>query len=302
VGARVSTTPSATTAPASLAAANLVRLASWCLLIAVFLLCYGSTLSGLAVDWWNDPDYSFGLVAPFAIGYIIFLRRRSLLEDARLPDARAGLTIVACSQLLFLVGSVAAEFFLLRSSMVVLIVGAVLYLAGWNWLKRLLLPLLLLELCIPLPAVLLHRVSMPLQLISSSGAGVVLRGCGLPVYRSGNILELPHTILNVSEACSGMRSLASMVGLAIVLISSSQLAWWIRAIFVASAAVVAVAANTLRITGAGLLGEYVGRHATYGAWHSMEGWFVFVVSFVMLKTELAILHRFFDTDRQKVNV
>jgi exosortase len=198
-----------------------------------------------------------------------------------------------------LIGQLAAEFFLQRSSIVMLIAGAIVYLAGWRWLRVLLLPLLLLELCIPLPAVLWHQVSMPLQLVSSAGAAAVLRSCGLAVYRNGNILQLPHQKLNVIESCSGLRSLMSMIALALVLISSSRLTWWVRVGFVVSAAAVAVIANTLRISGTGLLGEYVGSHAIMGRWHLLEGWFVFVVAFLMLSAELGLLQRLQNANPQR---
>lgn len=287
----MSTNPSATTAPVLTTKGRFARLVGWCVLAAVFLLCYGGTLRGLVADWWVDPDYSFGLVAPLAVGYIVFSRRAWLLKHEPAPNVLAGLSVIVASQAMFLVGNLAADFFLERSSIVLLAAGAILYLAGWAWLRPLLLPLFLFELCIPLPAILLHQVSMSLQLISSSAAGTILRGCGIPVFRSGNILQLPHRSLNVVEACSGLRSLASMIALALLLISPSRLAWWARTAFVVSAAVVAVAANALRISASGLLAEYVGSHAISGGWHLLEGWFVFVVAFALLSAELAILRR-----------
>lgn len=275
------------------------HLAGSCVLAVAFFVCYSGTLLGLAADWWNDPNYSFGILTPFAIAYIVVLRRKSLMAEVSSPNTTAGLVLILLSQLMFLAGDLGAEFFLQRSSMVVLFAGTILYLVGWPTLKRLLLPLLLLELCIPLPSVLFQKISMPLQLVSSSGAGLILRSLGFSVYRNGNILELPHQTLSVGEACSGIRFLSSMLALALILISTSRLTWWVRASFVASAAVVAIAANALRITGAGLMGEYFGHHATYGVWHSMEGWFVFILSFSILSLELALLNRWMSANRQE---
>lgn len=272
-------------------------IACWLVLALVFLLCYGTTLRGLAMDWWTDPDYSFGLVTPVAIAYVVFGRRQSLRDTPLAPSTRAGLALVALSQLIFLAGYAAAEFFLQRSSMVVLFAGIILSVVGWGWLKRLVLPLCLLELAIPLPTVLLQSISMPLQLVASWGAEMLLRLIGLSVYRSGNILQLPHQLLNVSQACSGLRSLACLVALALVLVSLSRLQSWSRMLFVASAACVAILANALRVTGTGILSQYAGRSSIQGLWHSFEGWFVFVLSFLLLSAELLYLQRILTPSR-----
>ncbi len=263
----------------------------WFALALVFALCYGSTLIGLATDWWTDPDYSFGLFSPIAIAYVIWGRRDTLLETELKPDTRSGLALVFLSQVLFIAGYAAAEFFLQRSSMVVFFAGVVLCVAGWGWLRRLLLPLCLLQLCIPLPSIVLQHISMPLQLVSSWVAEVLLRLLGFSVFRNGNTLQLPHQLLNVSQACSGLRSLASMLALALVLVSSSRLRFGSRTFFVASAAFVAILANALRVTGTGVLSQWAGRSFIEGVWHSFEGWFVFVISFLILSAELSYMHR-----------
>jgi len=262
-----------------------------CLLAAAFLALYGLTLTTLVGDWWTDPDYSFGLIVPFVVAYIVYSRRRLVLDSAGRPNTLAGMSLILVSQLMFLAGFLGAEFFLQRSSIVVFGAGCAIYLGGWKKLRVLLLPLLLIELCIPLPSIVLQQLTMPMQLFASKTAETVLSTLGLSVYRSGNILQLQNQTLNVGEACSGIRSLSSLLSLAVILVSSSRLAWPIQIAFVTSAAGVAIVANALRVSGIGLLSEYCGRYATRGAWHWFEGWFVFIIAFLCLSVELAILRR-----------
>jgi len=279
---------------------NWQSIVCWSVLVALFLCLYASTLRGLIEDWWTDPDYSHGIVVPFVVAYIVF-RRREVLRQLRIqPRTGLALGAILMSQLIFLAGYFGAEFFLQRSSIVLFLAGMILLLLGWDYLRHLVLPLFLLELCIPLPAVLMNQITLPLQLIASSGSEVILRGCGIPVYRTGNILQMATQTLNVGEACSGIRSLVSLVTLAVIMVSFSRTHWLARVVFVASAAGVAIIANGLRVSGTGLLGYYLGQRFTVGSWHLMEGWFIFVVAFTMLSLELKLIE-WFSRDRVKAS-
>ncbi len=265
--------------------------ACWLLLAAVFAWLYGHTLHGLLDDWWNDPDYSHGLVVPFVALYVLY--RRSV-ELRRLPQVPAPVTaaiFLMASQLSYILGYFGAEFFLQRTSIVLFLCGAVLLLLGTQMLRAVAFPMLLLQLSIPLPAIIMMRITMPLQLTASAAAEMVLHLCRVPVYRSGNLLQMAQQTLNVAEACSGIRSLVSLITLAVILAGFSKLRWPLRLLLVVSAAPVAIVANAMRVSGAGLLSYYGSPALTRGLWHLMEGWMVFVVAFLLLSSELYFLNR-----------
>jgi len=270
---------------------NWQSIACWSVLSALFLLLYFSTLRGLLEDWWNDPDYSHGMIVPFVAAYIVFRRREVMLRLPRRPMLMPAMALIFVSQVVFLAGYFGAEFFLQRSSIVVFVAGMIVLLLGWNYLRHLLLPLLLLELCIPLPAVLMNQITLPLQLLASVGAEAVLRTCGVSVYRTGNLLQMARQTLNVAEACSGIRSLVSLITLAVIMVSFTRLHWLARIVFIFSAAGVAIIANGIRVSAAGLLGYYVGMRYTIGLWHLVEGWSVFVIAFLLLSGELKLMER-----------
>ena len=264
--------------------------AAYCLLLALlFVWLYGHTLHGLFDDWWNDPDYSYGLAVPLVVIYILYRRREKLRRLPRQP-ARAGAAIyLLLAQMSYLLGYFGAEFFLQRTSIVLLLCGTVLLLFGTQMLRSVAFPLLLLQLCVPLPALIMMRVTMPLQLIASAAAEKVLRLCLVPVYRTGNLLQMSQQTLNVGEACSGIRSLISLITLSVILAGFSKLRWPLRMVLVASAAPVAIVTNALRVSGAGLLSYYGSPALTHGLWHLMEGWLVFVTAFLLLSVELRLL-------------
>jgi exosortase len=118
----------------------------------------------------------------------------------------------------------------------------------------------------------------------------------IPVYREGNILQLPnHLLLNVTEACSGIRSLVTLVALAALITMLGQFQGtrlWVRMVFVLSAVPIALAANALRITGTGVLAFNFGQAAAEGFFHSFSGAFVFAFAFAALVIEMLFMQRF----------
>jgi exosortase len=116
------------------------------------------------------------------------------------------------------------------------------------------------------------------------------------VYREGNILQLPNgLLLNVTEACSGIRSLVSLIALAALTTMIPRfrsMRWWARIAFIVSSVPIALVANALRVTATGLLAFNFGVGAAEGFLHSFTGAFVFVFAFAALFIEMLILQRF----------
>ena len=265
--------------------------AAWLLLAVLILLLYSHILCALLDDWLHDPDYSHGIAVPFVAAYALYYRRTGLLCVPQKSAFMLGAAVLLISQASYLLGYFGAEFFLQRTSMVLLICGAILLLLGTQMLRALAFPLVLLQLSIPPPSIIMTRITLPLQLLSSASAEHFLRVCGVSVYRSGNLLQMPQQTLNVGEACSGIRSLVSMVTLAVIMAGFSRLRWPARVALVLSSAPVAIMANAFRVSGAGLLSYYGNPELTTGLWHQLEGWLVFVVAFAILSLELNLLNR-----------
>jgi exosortase len=96
------------------------------------------------------------------------------------------------------------------------------------------------------------------------------------------VIQLPTMSLEVVEACSGIRSLVSLITLATVysyLLERNKL---IRVLLVVSALPIAIAANGLRIMGTGLTGIYWSPDKAEGFFHEFSGWVIFVLSLLML--------------------
>lgn len=257
-------------------------------LLAVFLYLYAPILSGLIADWWDDPNYSHGFLVPLLSAYFAWQRREKLAQIA--PQTNWwGMVVLLGGLAVLLVGNIGAEYFLMRSSMIMVITGLVLYLCGLPYLRTLAFPIAFLLFMIPLPAIVLNKITFPLQLLAARLSTESLQFIGFPVYREGNIIFLPHTTLEVVEACSGIRSLVSLTALAVVFAYMTQRRVWKRVLLVISAIPIAIVANAFRIWGTGVLAHLYGTRVAEGFYHSFAGWMVFVAAFGMLLVEGVVI-------------
>jgi exosortase len=251
------------------------------LVCAAIVGVYLPVLSSLVRQWASDENYSHGfIIIPFAV-YFAWQRRRALSALPAQPSL-AGLVIVAGSLAIFLAGLLGAELFLTRISLIGVLAGSIWFLFGWRHVRLLAFPLLLLILMVPLPAMIFNQIAFPLQLFASRVGEGVLTMAGVPVVREGNVLELASTKLEVAQACSGIRSLVSLLTLGILLGKLTEPRMPVRVLLALLTVPVAIAANAARVAGTGLAANWIGPEAAEGFFHAFSGWLVFVAAFGLL--------------------
>jgi EpsI family protein len=182
---------------------------------------YGGVVAGLAAQWRHDENYSHGfLVVPFA-AYVAWTRRDAL-RRAPSSSTLGGLALLAISPLILTAGKLGAELFLTRLSLIGVLAGSIAFIWGRAHLRVLAFPVACLLFAVPLPAIIFNELTFPLQLIASTIGESVIQAVGIPVLREGNVLQLANRTLEVAEACSGIRSLSSLMMFAVVLGHFSQ--------------------------------------------------------------------------------
>ncbi len=305
------------------------------LAIAVALaFVYFSVLLKLGGDWWNDENYSHGLLIPFVIGYILWQERKRFSRARTQPAVWWGAIGVAISMLLLWAGTAGAELFAQRISLVLMIASVVIYFWGFRLMRLIAVPLSLLILAIPIPQIVFNRIAFPLQLFASRCAVAAMSFFGIPVLRQGNIIELmplgasEPKRLAVVEACSGIRSLMTLVTLAVVYayftkpksgVAQSSVCdspaepqtkvcatdgkpkfvehfksftLWRSLILVVAAVPIAILTNALRVSGTGVLAHYYGTRVADGFFHSFSGWVIYIAAAVLLFATGWVLDRF----------
>lgn len=244
-------------------------------------MLYAGMFQDLVRDWSHDDNYSHGfLIIPIA-AYLAWERRRALSE-APLTPSLAGLAGIAIGLLLLVAGVLGAELFLTRVSLLWVLAGTIVFTLGWRHLRIVAFPLAFLLLMIPIPAIIFNQIAFPLQLFASRVGAAGLGGLDIPVLREGNIIVLATMQLEVAEACSGIRSLISLLTLGIIVGYFMDARTWVRVTLALATIPIAVAANGLRVAGTGIAAHYYGAAAAEGFLHTFSGWVVFVVALVLL--------------------
>lgn len=291
------------------------------------LFLYANVLMKLGRDWWTDENYSHGLLVPFVIGFIVWTEFDQLVDSAKKTNIRLGLGVILFALLMLLGGSLGAELFTQRISFVLMLVGVVIYFFGAKIIQFLIVPFALLLFSIPIPQIIFNKIAFPLQIWASQAAVWGIRLFEVPTVRKGNVIEiLPNgatqiIALEVVEACSGIRSLMTLVTLALVLAYFTRESrfdvekGWLsylknpdfqRAVILMLAAIpIAVLTNAARVTATGILTYYYGKQATESTWHDASGWIVYVVALVLLialNSGLKLIFRKFGKTRSEAEI
>jgi exosortase len=254
-----------------------------------FFVLFWQPLVRLGSDWWTDPESGHGLLLAPIAGYLVWRRGRVANPS---PQVAAGLLVIAGAIVLRYLSGLAAELFTMRVSLFAAAAGLIIYARGARQLVHWWLPIALLLLSIPVPAVLLNTIAFPLQLKASQVGATLLEWRGVPVLLAGNVIHLPGRSMFVTEACSGLRSLTALLALGVLIGGLGLRRPWTRAALLAIALPVAVSLNGLRVFLTGFLVFYVSPGLGEGFMHYTEGWAIFVVAFGLLGAAALALGRF----------
>ena len=249
--------------------------ASAALIAIAFAILFYQPFEMLLRDWLSLPEAGHGLLmAPIAI----WLAWRT----GRHPNA-AGQVWVGTGILVFAVvmryaSGLAAEFFTMRVSMGLALVGLTVYFASVRQVLYWWLPFVLVFLSIPFPELVTQALALPLQFKASQMGASLLEMRRVPVLLSGNIIRLPGQELFVTEACSGLRSLTALLSLAVLFGAVLLKTPIARIVLLAFAVPIAILINGVRVFLTGFLVYYVSPEFGKGFMHASEGWLLFLVS------------------------
>ena len=264
---------------------------------AAVAFLYATVLAKLGRDWWSDENYSHGLLVPFVIAFIIWNEWDALKNTVQKGSLWFGGGVCILAILLLFAGTLGAELFTTRISFVLMLAGIIFYFFGTKILRLLTVPFALLLLAIPIPQIIFNRIAFPLQIWASQMAVWGIRLFEVPTVRKGNVIDiLPRgstqaISLEVVEACSGIRSMMTLVTLALILAyftrrsnkaGLSTAEFWRAVVLMIAAVPIAVLTNAARVTATGVFTYSYGKQATDGTFHDMSGWLVYVAALAFL--------------------
>jgi exosortase len=250
-------------------------------IVALLVGLYARVIPVWLEDLWNDPNYSHVYIVPIISGLVIW-QRRQLLTALPIQGNWSGLPIILAGVTALILGDIGAETFLMRTSLIVVVAGLILFHLGPAMLRALAFPLGFFLFMVPMPAVFFYAMTARLQNIAAETGAWGLDLVGVPVLLDGNVIHLSRVTLGVTEACSGIRSLITLVALGVAWAYLMLPRLWMQIVLVASVLPITIFSNAGRIVMTGLVGRWFGVEYAEGFFHFFSGWLVFVLAILCL--------------------
>jgi exosortase len=251
------------------------------IVVALFVVSYFPAFQILVTKWLGSEEYSHAFLT-LPILLFIAWRQRALLVDQPGRYNAAGLAVLLLASVFYVFSLLTQVHSLILASLFLAVVGTAIYLWGVGAVKHLFVPLLLFALLIPVPDQLYIQLTAPLQLKVSQISEVIVRLAGVPILREGNVMITPLKSFEVVEACSGMRSVITLLTLGI-LMGHFLLARGVSKIgLVAAGLPTAIFINIIRVVAAVLLFHFFEWDLTDGTPHTLLGVATFGIALVTL--------------------
>jgi exosortase len=210
------------------------------------LVLFRERFQDLYEQWSKDKNYSHGFLVPVVSGYLA-VRAWNRYGGPQQGAPLGGLAWIVGGTLVhflaLLVWLPPLDFLALAA----ILFGAAVMVGGRKWASRFQFPILFLFFMFPLPAPWINQMTIWLQDNVTTLSTYVL-DLFIPTNRVGNFLHpLGQAPVEVGEACSGVRQMIAFVALACIVAHLSGRSLVFRALLLASAPVVAIVANLLRV-------------------------------------------------------
>jgi exosortase len=250
-------------------------------LACLFILAFFPVLKGLYLTWSNSDDYSHGfLIIPISV-YIVW-QKRAIFSKIPESPSWGGLVITVVSLLLYIFAHVGGITTLASITLILSLAGIIAWFFGFEMLRKSAFPLVFLLFMIPIPTQIYSELTIPLQLFVSKVSVWFSSNIGIPIYREGNVIHLPDRTMQVVQACSGLRSMVSILPLGAFLgylmLQSNGPRW----ILFLSSIPVAIIVNMARVVILVTAIYFLGIDLTVGTLHTLLGLFVFCFAFAMI--------------------
>jgi len=256
--------------------------------VTLFVVGYLPVFQILVKKWLTSDEYSHAFLTLPIIFYMVW-RERSVLAGGPVRYSFVGLIILIVSAPVYMFALLTRVHTVIALSMFLTVIGAVIYLGGVRMVKELATPLILLLMLIPVPEQLYIQITFPLQLKVSQISKAVIRLFGVPILREGNIMHIPDKTFEVVEACSGLRSMITMLTLSVIMGYFMLKRLSSKLILVAAGVPTAIFVNIIRVITMILLFQFFRLDLTEGALHTVTGLLIFGIALVILFLILKVL-------------
>ena len=246
------------------------------LIILSFVIVFVPTFFRLATIGWKSANYTHAyFILPISL-FLIWLKRKDIVETEEVSTS--GIILFVIGILIYLFSSISAFMFLEAISFVVVMWAVFKLRVTKESFKHLVFPLTYLVFLIPPPRIVIDLITFPLKHISAVYSFHLLKLLNLPVELRGVILQVADNEMFIADACSGFRSIVTLLSLGAVFAYFQDATNKKKWIIFLSVVPLAIFANVTRISLTGILSYNYGSKFAEGFFHQFSGIVLFVIT------------------------
>jgi exosortase len=263
-------------------------------ILAAMTMMFVPTFYRLATMGWRVADYTHAyFILPITL-WLIWRQRAGLKKADRFTNS--GIWLFVFGVLCYIYGAKNEFMFIEATSFVITMWAVFLLRFTWNSVKKIIFPLVYLVFLIPPPGIVIDMFTLPLKKISTYGAYFLLGSFHLPVQVYGSILNVGGNELFIADACSGFRSIVTLLALGAVYAYFQKVVLWKKWVIFLSVIPVALIGNILRIALAGYMSDLLGEKIAMGFFHEFSG----IVLFAFTALTLAFISGYIGRDENEI--
>ena len=244
--------------------------------VLLLIVLFWDALGNLWLRWGEQQELSHSYFIPIISGWLLWTNREAVMASIGDPSVY-GFAMLAAGLGMLVLGQLSFVYVLQHVGLVVVIAGLIAAFGGMSLLRITSAPVAFLLFAVPPPYWVVTVLSWKFQFMSSVIGVWMIELMGIPVFLSGNIIDLGEYKLQVAEACSGLRYLFPFVSLGVITAYMFRGPLWQKAIIVIATIPITIFMNSVRIALTGALVQAFGTEHAEGALHFFEGWVVFVL-------------------------
>ena len=272
--------------------ARKIAAAQWLPIFVSLIALYAPTIYDLARTHWVTPDHAHGHIILAIVIWLIWDRRRALLDRHEETAPLAGGAVLALGLLLYLVGRSHEVILFEVGAILPVLAGTILALRGWTGARALWFALLFSAYLVPLPGPFVDALTLPMKQYVSEISADVLYAAGYPIARSGVVLTVGQYQLLVADACAGLNSMFSLSAIGLLYLYLMRHKSWLQnGLVLASLLPIAFLANVIRVIVLVLITYHFGDAAGQGFMHGFSGIVLFVIALIGILSLDAVLGR-----------
>lgn len=260
------------------------------ILFAAFVLLYFPVLKELVLTWMNSDEYSHGFFIIPISGYLIW-KKKEIFNTMKISYSWWGLALIILSLLIYLFAYMAEIMTLASISLILFLASIVLFLYNFSALRELVFPIVFLFFMIPIPGQIYSQLTVPLQLFVTEVSVWLTALLGIPIFREGNVIHLPSRTMQVAQACSGLRSMISILPLSAILGYFTMKSNRLRYVLFLSGIPTALIVNIVRVILLVIAYYYFDIDLTVGTIHTVFGIVIFMLALFIILEVRRILVR-----------